>query len=657
MLQKLNKRKFGQRTMKNTHLEKSVFNFRLSLAIVLIMAFLLLVIGRLTYLQITNYEHYSELAKGNRIRIEPIPPNRGLIYDRNGIVLAENIPTFELVIIPEEISDTDSTLNELRKIVFISDEQIERFHKRRKRFRAFEQIPILYNLDEENLARLAANLINLDGVHIRARLARHYPRQGELVHTLGYVGSINDKEIKEIDTTAYAGTSHIGKTGVEQAYEKELLGSVGYRQVLVNAQGRMLEVIEENAPQSGSDIYLTIDAGLQKIALDAMQGRRGAVVAIDPNNGDILTMLSSPTFDGNGFSRGLSQVAFDALLSNNDKPLLNRALAGSYPPGSTIKPMLGLAGLELGKVSHQHTSFCPGFFKLPNNERPYRDWKREGHGRVNLNESIEQSCDIYFYELALELGIEKMHDYLQQFQLGSKINPGIAGSKRGVLPNKAWKKQNFKKAADQVWFPGETVIAGIGQGYMLTTPLQLATATAILAKRGTYNPPHLLKELKLKEDDNNDERYNIIKSQLEPNPSTALTAKNYNWNEIIGGMRAVIHGKNGTARAINNKIDFEMAGKSGTAQVFTLAEDQEYDAEELEERLRDHALFIAFAPIEDPQIAVAVIVENAGGGSSEAAPVATEVIKAHLNNLGISKLNANEIDEERAKTTARLDNQ
>jgi len=413
----------------------------------------------------------------------------------------------------------------------------------------------------------------------------------------------------------------------------------------------MIEVIEENAPKSGADIYLTIDAGLQKTALDAMDGRRGAVVAIDPNNGDILTLLSSPVFDGNGFSQGLSQKAFDALLDNNDKPLLNRALAGSYPPGSTIKPMLGLAGLELGKVSHEHTSYCPGFFKLPNNERPYRDWKREGHGRVNLNESIEQSCDIYFYELALELGIENMHNFLKQFQLGSPINPGIEGSKRGVLPNKAWKRRNFRNAADQVWFPGETVIAGIGQGYMLTTPLQLATATAIMAKRGEYNPPHLLQQLET-DSDISTEREQTIKQQLQPEQSIALTAKNYNWNEVINGMHAVVNGKQGTARGIKRQIDFTMAGKSGTAQVFTLGEDQEYDEEELEERLRDHALFIAFAPVKEPKIAVAVIVENGGGGSSTAAPVATEVIKAYMQNLGLSKPS-----ETAPTTSAKLESQ
>jgi len=369
-MQKISRKAFGSRTIKNTNLEKRVFNLRIVFAILVIVLLLTLVIGRLTYLQIINYEHYSTLATGNRIRIEPIPPNRGLIFDRNGKILAENLPTFELVMIPEEVGDLDDALTAINEYIALNEEQVERFKKRRKRYRSFEQIPVLHKLDDNQLATVAANLVHLKGVYIRARLARHYPQQGQLVHTIGYVGSINDREIKNIDTTAYAGTSHIGKTGIEQAFEEQLLGKVGYRQVLVNAQGRMLEVIEEQSPESGANLYLTIDAGLQKTALDALNGRRGAAIAIDPNNGEILAQVSSPVFDGNGFSRGLSQAEFDKLLTDKDKPLLNRALSGSYPPGSTVKPMLGLAGLELGEVTHQHSSYCPGFFKLPENERP-----------------------------------------------------------------------------------------------------------------------------------------------------------------------------------------------------------------------------------------------------------------------------------------------
>ena len=583
-------------------------------------------------MQIVSFDHYDNLADGNRIRIEPIPPNRGFIYDRNGTVLAENLPTFQLTLVPEEIVDINNTIATLKQIIPISKEQVESFKKRRKRFNSFEQIPLIMNLNESALANIAANLVHLKGVHIRARLSRHYPYSGNLVHTVGYVGSINDRELQQIDTKSYSGTSHIGKTGIELSLEDVLLGQVGYRQVLVNAEGRTLEVIEEDAPRSGSDVTLTIDAKLQAIAIEAMQGRRGAIIAIDPNNGEILTMLSSPTFDGNGFSQGLTQAEFDLLLNNKDKPLLNRALAGSYPPGSTIKPMLGLAGLELGKIRHQHTSFCPGFFKLPNNPRPYRDWQREGHGTVDLEESIEVSCDIFYYELALELGIDSMHDYLKQFQLGSVINPGIAGSKRGVLPNKEWKKSNFKSPGDQAWFPGETVIAGIGQGYMLTTPLQLATATAITAMRGEYVHPHLIKDISnLNQLNLSEDRRNQINNTLDQDTSIAVVAKDYNWRKVIKGMEDVMTGFKGTARNVQRKTDISIAGKSGTAQVFSLGEDEEYDESELEERLRDHALFIAFAPIDNPQIAVAVIIENAGGGSTTAGPVAVQVIEEYLS--------------------------
>jgi penicillin-binding protein 2 len=610
--------------MKNRHLEKQVFNLRLFIAITLIIGLFILLFTRLAYLQVVNHQHYSELSAGNRIRIEPIPPNRGLITDRNGVVLAENIPTFELVIIPEETQDMEATLDQIQELIPFTQEQRERFYRQRKRYRSFEKIPVLHHLDEKSVASIAADMINLDGVQIQARLSRHYPLGPQTVHVVGYMGGLNDKDLNRIDQRAYAGTSYIGKTGIEQTLEEHLLGKVGYRQSLANAQGRLLEVIEEQTPESGLNIQLTLDAGLQTIATEALGNRRGAVVALNPQNGEILAMVSSPAYDGNGFSRGLSQAEFDQLLNNKDKPLLNRALSGQYPPGSTIKPMLGLAGLQLGKTHRTHSTYCPGFFKLPENERPYRDWKRQGHGRVNLFGAITESCDVYFYELALELGIDRMHDFLQQFMLGELIEPGIKGSKKGILPSREWKQSNFKNPADKVWFPGETVIAGIGQGYMLTSPLQLATATAITAMRGEFHQPHLLKRL--------GQDYQLDFSD-ESRHFKAVQAEPQHWDEVIGGMESVMHGLKGTARHVGLGLDFRMAGKSGTAQVYTLGEDEKYNADEIEERLRDHSLFIAYAPVEEPKIAVAVIIENGGGGSSVAAPVAKEVIVNHLQNL------------------------
>ena len=613
-----------RKRMKNTHLEKQVFNLRLVIAIVIIFSLFTLLFIRLAYLQVTNHQYYSDLSAGNRIRIEPIPPNRGLIYDRNGVVLAENIPTFELVIIPEETKDITATIADIEQFIDLSDEQKSRFQRQKKRYRSFEKIPLLHHLSEEDVAAIAANMTDLPGVHIRARLSRYYPLGPETVHVVGYMGGINDKDLQRIDSRAYSGTSYIGKTGIEQTFENKLLGKVGYRQVLTNARGRMLEVIQDDPPTSGENLHLTIDISLQSRAAEIMQDRRGAIVALNPQNGEILALVSSPSYDGNGFSKGLTQAEFDLLLNNPDKPLLNRAISGLYPPGSTVKPMIGLAGLELGKTNKAHTSYCPGFFKLPENERPYRDWKRSGHGHMNLFSAITQSCDVYFYELALELGIDRLHDYLQQFMLGESIDPGIRGSKKGILPSRNWKKENFKNPADKVWFPGETVITGIGQGYMLTSPLQLATATAIVATRGDYHQPHLIKRI--------DQDYQIDFSE-EKEHFTAVRARKENWDEIIASMESVVHGKKGTARHISNGLNFKMAGKSGTAQVFTLGEDQEYDADELAERLRDHSLFIAFAPINNPQIAVAVIVENGGGGSSVAAPIASQVIQAHIASL------------------------
>jgi len=586
-----------RKRMKNTHLEKQVFNLRLVIAIGFIFVLFGVLFGRLAFLQISNHEYYSDLSAGNRIRIEPIPPNRGLIYDRNGVVLAENVPTFELVIIPEETEEIEDTIASIEQFIELSDEQKARFQRQRKRYRSFEKIPLLHHLSEEDVAAIASNTADLPGVHIRARLSRFYPLGPETVHVVGYMGGINDKDIQRIDNRAYSGTSYIGKTGIEQTFEDQLLGKVGYRQVLTNARGRMLEVIQEDAPTSGEDLQLTLDISLQSMASEIMQNKRGAVVALNPQNGEILALVSSPAYDGNGFSKGLTQAEFDLLLDNPDKPLLNRAITGQYPPGSTIKPMIGLAGLELGKTNKAHTSYCPGFFKLPENERPYRDWK--------------------------ELGIDRLHDYLKLFMLGESINPGIRGSKKGLLPSREWKRNNFKNPGDKVWFPGETVITGIGQGYMLASPLQLATATAIVATRGEYHQPHLIKRV--------GKNYQIDFSD-ESKHFTSVRARKENWDEIIASMEAVVHGKKGTAQHISTDLNFQMAGKSGTAQVFTLGEDQEYDAEELAERLRDHSLFVAFAPIKDPEIVVAVIVENGGGGSSVAAPIASEVIQAHFAN-------------------------
>lgn len=623
---------YTRKRMKNTHLEKQVFNIRLLFAIIIIFLLFITLLGRLAYLQVVNHQYYSDLSTGNRIRIEPMPPNRGLIYDRAGVVLAQNIPTFELVIIPEETTDLDSTLDHINDFLPLTPEQRERFNRNKKRYRSFEQIPVLHHLDENEVATIAANMIDLPGVHIRARLSRQYPNGPEIVHVVGYMGGINDRDLKRIDPRVYAGTSYIGKTGIEQTYENQLLGEVGYRQILTNAQGRMLEVVEETTPRSGANLQLTLDAGLQSLATKLLLNKRGAIVALNPNNGEILALVSAPAYDGNGFSRGLTQAEFDVLLDDPDKPLLNRAISGTYPPGSTVKPMIGLAGLQLGKTHQTHSTYCPGFFKLPDTERPYRDWKRQGHGRVNLFSALSESCDVYFYELALELGIDRMHDFLQHFMLGELIEPGIRGSRKGILPSREWKKNNFRNPADQVWFPGETVIAGIGQGYMLTSPLQLATATAIVATRGVYHQPHLIKRI--------GKDYQLDFTDEKKHYKTVVADEDH-WDQIIAGMESVVHGEKGTARHISRGINFRMAGKSGTAQVFTLGEDQKYNAEELTERLRDHSLFIAFAPITNPQIAVAVIVENGGGGSSVAAPIAKEIVQTHLNNIQSENLSTN----------------
>ncbi len=472
--------------------EQRIFFFRTLAAGIVAGILMLVLVSRLFVLQVLNYEHYSDLSRGNRIRIEPVPPIRGLIFDRNGIVLAENRPAYQLEITREQVTDIEDTLRRLVEMDLVSAADLPRINERLGRTRRFESVPLRFRLSEEEVARFAVKRQHFPGVDIRARLARHYPLAENAVHAVGYVGSISDADLERLDGAAYAGTSHVGKVGVERAYEALLHGSVGYRQVLVNAQGRALQVIENNPPVPGQDLHLSLDSRLQKVAFEALEGRRGAVVAIDPRDGGVLTFVSTPGFDPDLFGAGLSQDDYAALSDDPDKPLFNRALRGHYPPGSTIKPLLGLAGLHYRAVTAPQRTFCPGYFQLPGRDHKYRDWKREGHGSMDLFEAITESCDVFFYEMALELGIERIHDYLATFGLGEVTGIDILGEKSGLLPSREWKRKAFSKPADQAWFPGETVITGIGQGFMLTTPLQLAHITATLAARGQRLQPQLV---------------------------------------------------------------------------------------------------------------------------------------------------------------------
>ncbi len=608
-------------TLRDHWREQRVFNNRLLAAAAIVLLATGILATRLFFLQVVNYEYFRELSHGNRVRIEAVPPTRGLIFDRNGVLLAENLPSYQLELVPEQVTDPDASLASLLALRIVRNDDLERIRKQIARRRAFEAVPLRYRLDDEEVARFAVLRPHYPGIDIRARLARHYPAGPMAVHAIGYVSALDQDDVQRINTADYAGTTHIGKTGVEQALETLLLGEPGHQQIVVNAQGRSLQRISRESPRPGRDLILTLDVRLQDAAEQALANRRGAVVAIDPRDGSVRALVSAPGYDPNQFGEGLTQRQFAALAGDPDNPLFNRALRGNYPPGSTIKPFLGLAALHYKLRSPAEELFCPGFFMLPGDDHRYRDWKKEGHETVNLISAIEQSCDVYFYELALQLGIDRMHEFMMRFGFGAPTGIDISGEKAGLMPSRDWKRGAFSVRAEQVWFPGETLITGIGQGFTLSTPLQLAHATATLAARGKRFKPQLVRAVR-------DPLTGEI-SERAPQPLPGLEEiDEASWQIVIDAMAAVVHGERGTARAVGNAISYRAAGKTGTAQVFTIGQEEEYEEDQVSERLRHHALFIAFAPLEAPEIALAVVVENAGSGSSAAAPVARAVLDA-----------------------------
>ncbi|MEH6591325.1 MAG: penicillin-binding protein 2 [Halioglobus sp.] len=602
--------------LKDPYREARIYSARTVAAIVFVGGLLVLIMARYHELQITEYDTYRTQSDRNRVQLQPLPPKRGLIYDRNGILLADNRPSHLLSIVRERVPNLEETLEALKAIIPISERDLENFNKKLKRRRPYEAVPLRFRLTEEERARLAVNRYRLPGVVVDAQLLRHYPHGELFSHALGYVGRINEREADELDEVNYRGTFHVGKIGVEKFYEDTLHGTVGYQNVETNAHGRVLRVLESHKPVPGSDMVLHLDARIQKAAFDAMDGRRGAVVAIDPLTGGILALVSTPGFDTNLFVNGISTVDYSALRDSLDVPLFNRAVQGQYPPGSTIKPVMGMAGLESGLVTPETEVPDPGWYKLPGDSRKYRDWilriRGTGHAPlVDLKMAIAQSCDVYFYDLARKLTIDRMHDYLQPYGLGSRTGVDTTAERPGVLPSTRWKRDTL----GVVWYPGETISAGIGQGYMLTTPLQLAVATSVLASRGERRSPRFLKEL---------DGVPVPAPRLEP-----IVADPANWDAVYDGMREVVHGKQGTAKALAKGIQYTMLGKTGTAQVIGIAQGEVYNEEDVSERNRHHGLFIAFAPMEAPTIAVAIIVEN-GGGSSAASPIARKVIDTWL---------------------------
>jgi penicillin-binding protein 2 len=619
--------------IKDHHAEQRLFEGRAIAAAIIMMVALGSVIARLVWLQVVQYDYFADLSQGNRIKTEPVPPNRGLILDRNGLPLATNAPSYQLELTREQVVDIDATLVGLAQLGLLDNADFPSLKKDIRSRRIFEAVPVKLQLTDQELARFAARRYQFPGVEIRPRLTRYYPLGASSVHAIGYVGAISEEDEKTLDLTQYAGTTLTGKSGVERAYERELHGRAGVQQLLVNAQGRSVERIGKDAvklerrePIAGDDLFLTIDVHVQQTAEEALRGQRAAAVAIDPTNGDVIAFVSTPAFDPNLFARGLTRPQYLALTEDPDRPMYDRALRGVYPPGSTVKPLFALGALEAGVVTAHDTRFCRGMWSSPGYGRARRDWKPGGHGTVDMRRALATSCDIYFFDVARMMGIDRMAAWVSQFGLGAATGIDIEGERVGIVPSTAWKKRAYKRPEFQVWFPGDTISVGIGQGQMLVTPLQLANAIAGLANRGQRFKPRLVRAVR-------DVQTGKVK-ELPPAPLPPVkVADPGEWDIAQGGMFDVVNAPHGTARYYLQPAPvYKMAGKSGTAQVFSVAINERVrKAKELEEHLRDHALFVAFAPFDAPRIAVAVVVENApGGGSAFAAPIVRRILDRYL---------------------------
>ncbi|MEW6331272.1 MAG: penicillin-binding protein 2 [Pseudomonadota bacterium] len=600
--------------IKDQFRESRLFNARLTVVGAVVLALILALFLRLVYLQVIAHRHFETLSQANRVKPIPIQPPRGLVLDRNGVVLAQNYPVYTLEIIPEQVDDMNSLLEELKQVVSLNEADLKAFRKQLRERPRFENILLRSNLTEEEAARLAVRRTYFSGVELEARLQRHYPLAGLGVHFLGYVGRINEQELERIDKATYRGMQHIGKLGVEISYEKTLLGQVGFEKVETNAHGRSLRILERIAPVAGRNLTLSIDAKLQALAEQTLGQRRGAVIAMEPATGAILAFVSTPTYDPNPFVNGIDQDSYNALLNDPDKPLINRALNGLYAPGSTIKAFLGLAALEQGEFGAGRAIPCPGWFTLPGSSHQFRDWKKTGHGIMNLHDAVVQSCDVYFYRLAVAMEVDAMKKFLEPFGFGGKTGVDLLGESEGLLPSVAW-----KKSRGQPWYPGETVITGIGQGSVLVTPLQLATATAVLANHGVRMKPRLVRA-------SVDAKTREARETVPETAGQIVLKKKEHLDIQIRNLMDVVHTNKGTAYGIGYNAPYKIAGKTGTAQVKGIAQGQSYSEKMTPERFRDHALFVSFAPVEDPKVAVAVIVENGGHGSSAAAPIARKVM-------------------------------
>ncbi len=601
--------------------ESALFTRRALVSFVGIIVMMGLLVLNLYNIQVNQYQDYNTRSNDNRIKVVPIAPNRGLIYDRNGNLLAENRPVFNLEITPEKITDMDATIASLQKLLPITDERIETFHKERRRTRRFKSVPILTQLTQEQVAIFSVQQHKYPGVEVTANLKRFYPYGEVLTHVIGYVSRINDKDmqrlIREDQASNYQATRDIGKLGIERYYEDILHGTAGYQEVEVNSRGRVIRTLKYVPPVPGKDIVLNLDIKLQLDVHRLLANRRGSAVILDPKDNGVLAMVSSPSYDPNAFVHGISSKAYSALLNDKNRPLVNRTTLGIYPPASTVKPFIAVGALEEGIITPNTTRNDPGYWRIPNSDtRPFRDWLRWGHGPVDIVKSIEESVDTFFYQIAYDMGIDRISKWMMMFGFGDYTGIDIHEESKANMPTREWKMSRHRKP----WYKGDTIPVGIGQGYWTATPMQIAKATSVLVNEGTVIAPHLLRstiENGAGFEQRHDEKYETYP------PITGVPQKF--WDLSKRGMYLVNHGKKGTARRSFTGMDYKTAGKSGTAQVFSLAEDEEYDADEVAEHLRDHALFTGYAPFDDPKVVVTIVLENAGGGSSNGAPVVRQL--------------------------------
>ncbi|MCF4010295.1 penicillin-binding protein 2 [Rheinheimera sp. UJ63] len=613
--------------MQDVEAEHRLFNHRAVFAMVFVVLMFAVIVVNMYHLQVTSYQAYQTRSEGNRIKVLPLAPNRGLITDRNGILLAENRPVFSLELVPEQISDMPTTLQELSALIEISEEQQTNFLKEVRQQRRFNSIALKEQLNDEEVARISVNLHRLPGVTVEARLSRYYPFGDLFTHALGYIGRINTNDLKQLEENEqlanYAASRDIGKIGLERFYETELHGVMGYQEVEVNNRGRLIRVLRSVPASSGKNIKLNIDVGLQLTAQQILLEKRGAIVAMDPRDGAILAFYSNPSYDPNLFVHGISSKNYNALLNSADRPLINRVTQGVYPPASTIKPHLALLGLETNTISANTRIWDPGFFQLPGVEHRYRDWKRWGHGWVDVYTAIVESCDTFFYDMGVKLGIDRVSDYMQKMGFGEKSGIDIHEESNTIMPSRGWKRARH----NQPWYHGDTVAISIGQGYWTITPLQLLVSTAVLLNNGLQPTPHIVREL------SND----LGTESIDTTPQEVMQVVNpRNWQVVRDAMQQTVATQKGTAFNAFKGAAYTSGGKTGTAQVVSIAQDAKYDASKLDERLRDNAMYIGYAPADAPTIVIAVTVENTGGGGSTAAPIARQMLdyyfSAEVNN-------------------------